>query len=175
MHGFQLWVNLPRRDKMMHPRHQEIPREKIPIAVSTDKRITVRVFVGEAMGAKAVIDTRTLSIGQRAFVSLCYARAFVATIRCFQKQIASLDKQLATAFIQQTPAAQHNRAERAPRPDSMSLQPRLCLHACLSSAHLDRKKITTPIEVARSIVTPARSKTIAQCGTVATRSAACSS
>ena len=25
MHGFQLWVNLPRRDKMMEPRYQEIP------------------------------------------------------------------------------------------------------------------------------------------------------
>src|SRR5215469_14733546 len=29
MHGFQLWVNSPRRDKMMRPRYQEIPRERI--------------------------------------------------------------------------------------------------------------------------------------------------
>src|SRR6266700_4784244 len=29
MHGAQLWVNLPRRDKMMKPRYQEIPSAKI--------------------------------------------------------------------------------------------------------------------------------------------------
>jgi redox-sensitive bicupin YhaK (pirin superfamily) len=33
LHGFQLWVNLPQRDKMMRPRYQEIPREKIPTVV----------------------------------------------------------------------------------------------------------------------------------------------
>lgn len=59
MHGFQLWVNLPRRDKMMRPRYQEIPREKIPTAVSPDGKTTVRVIAGEAIGAKAVINTRT--------------------------------------------------------------------------------------------------------------------
>ena len=59
MHGFQLWVNLPRRDKMMRPRYQEIPREKIPTAVSPDGKVRVRVIAGEALGAKAVIDTRT--------------------------------------------------------------------------------------------------------------------
>ena len=59
MHGFQLWVNLPRRDKMMRPRYQEIPREKIPTAASPDGKVRVRVIAGEALGAKAVIDTRT--------------------------------------------------------------------------------------------------------------------
>lgn len=59
MHGFQLWVNLPRSDKMMRPHYQEIPRDKIPNAVSADGKIAVRVIAGEAMGAKAVIDTRT--------------------------------------------------------------------------------------------------------------------
>jgi redox-sensitive bicupin YhaK (pirin superfamily) len=59
IHGFQLWVNLPRRDKMMLPRYQEIPREKIPTVVSVDGKSTVRVIAGESMGAKAVIDTRT--------------------------------------------------------------------------------------------------------------------
>jgi len=59
MHGFQLWVNLPRRDKMMRPRYQEIPRERIPTAVRSDGKIRVRVIAGEALGAKAVIDTRT--------------------------------------------------------------------------------------------------------------------
>jgi quercetin 2,3-dioxygenase len=59
MHGFQLWVNLPRRDKMMAPRYQEVSSEKIPVASSPDGRIRVRVMAGEALGVKAVIDTRT--------------------------------------------------------------------------------------------------------------------
>ena len=59
MHGFQLWVNLPQRDKMMKPRYQEIPASQIPKATSADGLVTVSVIAGEAMGAKAVIETRT--------------------------------------------------------------------------------------------------------------------
>ena len=59
MHGFQLWVNLPRRDKMMAPRYQEVPAAKIPVGRSADGRATVRVIAGESLGARAVIDTRT--------------------------------------------------------------------------------------------------------------------
>jgi redox-sensitive bicupin YhaK (pirin superfamily) len=59
LHGFQLWVNLPARDKMVPPRYQEIPAERIPEARTTDGKARVRVIAGEALGAKAVIDTRT--------------------------------------------------------------------------------------------------------------------
>jgi len=59
MHGFQLWVNLPKRDKMINPRYQEIPASQIPKATSADGLVTVSVIAGEAMGAKAVIETRT--------------------------------------------------------------------------------------------------------------------
>jgi hypothetical protein len=38
MHGFQLWVNLPKREKMMRPPYQEIPREGIPTELSPDGR-----------------------------------------------------------------------------------------------------------------------------------------
>ena len=31
MHGFQLWVNLPQRDKMIAPRYQEVPAATIPV------------------------------------------------------------------------------------------------------------------------------------------------
>jgi quercetin 2,3-dioxygenase len=58
MHGFQLWVNLPRRDKMMAPRYQEIPAARIPGATSPDGGVRVRVIAGEALGQRAVIDTR---------------------------------------------------------------------------------------------------------------------
>lgn len=57
IHGFQLWVNLPRIDKMMTPRYQEVPGNSIPHVESDG--VSVRVIAGEAMGASAVIDTRT--------------------------------------------------------------------------------------------------------------------
>jgi quercetin 2,3-dioxygenase len=59
LHGFQLWVNLPARDKMMKPRYQEVPAARIPLGKSADGKVAVRVLAGEALGHKAVIDTRT--------------------------------------------------------------------------------------------------------------------
>lgn len=59
IHGFQVWVNLPARDKMMTPRYQEVPAARIPQATSRDGRAQVRVIAGEALGVRAVIDTRT--------------------------------------------------------------------------------------------------------------------
>lgn len=59
MHGFQLWVNLPRTDKMMTPRYQELPAAGIPSATSEDGKVSVRVIAGEALGTRAAIETRT--------------------------------------------------------------------------------------------------------------------
>lgn len=59
LHGFQLWVNLPQRDKMTKPRYQEISNVQIPKATSADGLVRVSVIAGEAMGEKAVIETRT--------------------------------------------------------------------------------------------------------------------
>ncbi|HEV7684822.1 MAG TPA: pirin family protein [Pyrinomonadaceae bacterium] len=59
MHAFQLWVNLPQRDKMIKPRYQEISSSQIPKATSADGLVTVSVIAGEAMDQEAVIETRT--------------------------------------------------------------------------------------------------------------------
>jgi len=59
MHGFQIWVNLPARDKMIRPRYQDIPAARIPETASTDGRVRVRVVAGEALGQSAVIETHT--------------------------------------------------------------------------------------------------------------------
>lgn len=58
LHGFQVWVNLPKRDKMIAPRYQEVPKDKIPETQSEDGKVGVRVIAGESLGASAVIDTR---------------------------------------------------------------------------------------------------------------------
>lgn len=49
MGGFQLWVNLPRSQKMMDPRYQEITRDQVPI-VSPAEGVTVRVIAGSVAG-----------------------------------------------------------------------------------------------------------------------------
>ena len=56
-HGFQIWVNLPAKDKMMAPRYQDIPAKDIPSVRSEDGSVWANVIAGETMGVKAVIDT----------------------------------------------------------------------------------------------------------------------
>src|SRR5260221_12921258 len=57
--GFQLWVNLPRADKRMRPRYQEMKAAQIPSAKSDDGKASVKVIAGESLGARAAVDTRT--------------------------------------------------------------------------------------------------------------------
>ncbi len=58
VHGFQIWVNLPARDKMMRPRYQEVPSARIPRAATPDGKARVKIIAGEALGQRAIIDTR---------------------------------------------------------------------------------------------------------------------
>jgi redox-sensitive bicupin YhaK (pirin superfamily) len=51
-HGFQLWVNLPRADKMIAPRYQDIRGEKVALLSSADGGALVRVIAGD-VGAHA--------------------------------------------------------------------------------------------------------------------------
>jgi quercetin 2,3-dioxygenase len=55
MWGFQLWVNLPARDKMTAPRYQDIPPERIP-EVSLAEGVQARVIAGEAGGARGPVE-----------------------------------------------------------------------------------------------------------------------
>jgi redox-sensitive bicupin YhaK (pirin superfamily) len=59
VHGLQLWVNLPRREKMIAPHYQEIASRDIPVATSADGQVRVKVIAGVALGVRAVIETRT--------------------------------------------------------------------------------------------------------------------
>src|SRR5690242_10614867 len=45
MQGFQLWVNLPAKDKMIAPRYQEIPPADIPVA-ALPGGVTAKVIAG---------------------------------------------------------------------------------------------------------------------------------
>jgi redox-sensitive bicupin YhaK (pirin superfamily) len=59
VHGFQVWINLPKRDKLVRPRYQEYSRGELPEARTADGKAHVRVLAGEALGARAAIETRT--------------------------------------------------------------------------------------------------------------------
>ncbi len=49
-HGIQLWVNLPRADKMIAPRYQDIGRSNVVLLASPDGGALLRVIAGEVDG-----------------------------------------------------------------------------------------------------------------------------
>ena len=55
MWGFQLWVNLPARDKMTARRYQDVPAEKVPTVALADGA-SARVLVGEAGGVSGPVN-----------------------------------------------------------------------------------------------------------------------
>ena len=55
MQGFQLWVNLPAKDKMTAPRYQDIAADRVP-TVDLGHGVSVRVLAGEIAGVKGPVD-----------------------------------------------------------------------------------------------------------------------
>ncbi len=55
MQGFQLWVNLPAKDKMTAPRYQDVAPERIP-EVQLAPGATARVIVGEQAGVRGPVE-----------------------------------------------------------------------------------------------------------------------
>jgi quercetin 2,3-dioxygenase len=55
MYGFQLWANLPSRNKMMDPRYRDITAEQIP-EVKLPGGVKVRVISGEVGGIKGPVQ-----------------------------------------------------------------------------------------------------------------------
>eukprot|EP00028_Trichosphaerium_sp_Am-I-7-wt_P015476 CAMPEP_0168512510 /NCGR_PEP_ID=MMETSP0405-20121227/2832_1 /TAXON_ID=498012 /ORGANISM="Trichosphaerium sp, Strain Am-I-7 wt" /LENGTH=273 /DNA_ID=CAMNT_0008531009 /DNA_START=103 /DNA_END=924 /DNA_ORIENTATION=- len=54
-HGLQLWVNLPKAQKMKDPNYQELTKEQIPNY--NKDGVTVRIIAGESYGIKAKVYT----------------------------------------------------------------------------------------------------------------------
>jgi redox-sensitive bicupin YhaK (pirin superfamily) len=66
MGGFQLWANLPAKNKMMDPRYRDVNHSQIPL-VSTPDGAQIRIISGEAEGFQGavrdiVIDPQYLDI-----------------------------------------------------------------------------------------------------------------
>jgi redox-sensitive bicupin YhaK (pirin superfamily) len=55
MYGFQLWANLPSRQKMMNPRYRDVYNEQIP-EVKLPDGTTVKIISGEVSGIKGPVQ-----------------------------------------------------------------------------------------------------------------------
>jgi redox-sensitive bicupin YhaK (pirin superfamily) len=100
MHGFQIWVNLPARDKMIPPRYQEIPRSRIPTASTADGLAQVSVVAGAALGVQAAIETRT-PIGYQhwrfspgAAVDVALPREHAAFVYVFEGRVRAAEQEI---------------------------------------------------------------------------------
>jgi len=58
-HGIQLWVNLPREQKLTAPRYQDIRSGQVALATSYDAGSLVRVIAGEVDGTSGPGSTHT--------------------------------------------------------------------------------------------------------------------
>ena len=58
-HGFQLWVNLPRIDKLITPRYQDIRSGQVTLLSSRDGGSLLRVIAGEVAGHPGPGSTHT--------------------------------------------------------------------------------------------------------------------
>lgn len=55
MYGFQLWANLPAKDKMMSPRYRDIKSNQIPEIIVSDN-VKIKIIAGEVMDTKGPMD-----------------------------------------------------------------------------------------------------------------------
>jgi len=58
LHGLQLWINLPKKDKLTAPRYQEIPASRIPIVQLPGGKGQVKVIAGSYNETESKIDTK---------------------------------------------------------------------------------------------------------------------
>ncbi|MDI9894618.1 pirin family protein [Rhodococcus sp. IEGM 1381] len=85
-HGVQLWVNLPRENKMAHPRYQDITGSKVALASSPDGGALVRVIAGNIAGLHGPGSTYTpialshSTIAPGAALTLPWEREFNALV-----------------------------------------------------------------------------------------------
>jgi redox-sensitive bicupin YhaK (pirin superfamily) len=59
LHGVQLWVNLPKRDKRAEPRYQDITGERLTLFRNDDGTAVVRLIAGDLAGQHGPGSTHT--------------------------------------------------------------------------------------------------------------------
>ncbi|QBJ96148.1 pirin family protein [Rhodococcus sp. ABRD24] len=85
-HGVQLWVNLPKNNKMAAPRYQDITGSKVALLSSHDGGALIRVIAGEIAGHQGPGSTYTpialshTTVAPGASVTLPWNRGFNALV-----------------------------------------------------------------------------------------------
>ncbi|MFC4931243.1 pirin family protein [Massilia sp. GCM10023247] len=109
MEGFQLWLNLPARDKMRAPWYRDIPNAEVP-RFTLDNGVTVQVIAGASHGVAGAVQRevteplyldvalpagasfeQALPEGHNAFVYVFRGEAVVAGRGVAQSKMAILD------------------------------------------------------------------------------------
>jgi len=76
LEGVQLWINLPRKDKMVQPDYQNIKSADIPTVEVDGAKVRIKVVAGHFNGTKGPAQTRTelmalqVSIARTGFVQI---------------------------------------------------------------------------------------------------------
>ncbi|CAN0390544.1 unnamed protein product [Phaeothamnion confervicola] len=102
LRGFQLWLNLPGKLKMIAPRYQDVRAARI--ASASPAGSSVRVIAGEAFGVKGAADTltrvRLLDVAIDAGATfeidvsdehVCFAYAYEGSLRAIDRQGSPAD------------------------------------------------------------------------------------
>jgi len=108
MHGFQLWINLPAKNKLAKPTYQEVPSAQIPVLTSTEGH-QVKVIAGDWQETRGPLhrpDTEPLYLdlqlqndtplfvlipaGHNAFVYVVQGQPLVAGQRIAPRRMAIL-------------------------------------------------------------------------------------
>jgi quercetin 2,3-dioxygenase len=94
MQGFQLWVNLPAKDKMTAPRYQEIPPAEIPVATLPGE-VKLKVIAGTIAGQSGPINgiatdpvLLDLALPAGGMVALPLPRGHAAFLYSFDGEVA---------------------------------------------------------------------------------------
>ena len=93
MHGTQLWVNLPRADKLATPRYQDLSGDKLTLLRSADDRTLVRLVAGELDGFKGPGTTHTpivyahVTIERGGHLALAWPDMFNALVYVLRGQV----------------------------------------------------------------------------------------
>ncbi len=85
MEGFQLWLNLPAKDKMTAPWYRDIQSEAIP-EFTTDEGVTVRVIAGDSHGVAGAVQrevTQPLYLDLHLPEGASFAQPLAATHNAF--------------------------------------------------------------------------------------------
>ena len=102
LHGFQIWVNLPKASKMEAPRYQELKAALVPKTERADGKVKVRVVAGEALGLKGAVETH---------IPITYVHATVQPGASYEQYLPS--EQNAVAYVINGEASFEGLSEKA--------------------------------------------------------------